>query len=117
MDLVVADAVGAPLLPVSADAVAHLPEPRQGFDVDVDQISWPLPLVALHWNLGFQIPQASEAEPAEGPGDGGEGSLQQARNVPEVEPLVAKFHGVLQLLRIERPPLGAANTPSIRQRS
>jgi len=28
---------------------------------------------------------------------------------------VPQVHGVLQLLRIERPPLGAANTPSIRQ--
>jgi len=32
-----------------------------------------------------------------------------AEGVPEI-------HGVLQLLRIERPTLGAANTPSIRQR-
>jgi hypothetical protein len=29
---------------------------------------------------------------------------------------MAEIHGVLQLLRIERPPLGAANAPSIRQR-
>jgi hypothetical protein len=36
--------------------------------------------------------------------------------VAEVQPLVAEIHGVLQLLRIERPPLGAANTPSIRQK-
>jgi hypothetical protein len=28
---------------------------------------------------------------------------------------VPEVHGVLQLLRIERPPLGAANAPSIRQ--
>jgi hypothetical protein len=26
-----------------------------------------------------------------------------------------QFYGLLQLLRIERPPLGAANAPSIRQ--
>jgi hypothetical protein len=37
--------------------------------------------------------------------------------VAEVEALVTELHGVLQLLRIERPPLGAANTLSIRQRS
>jgi quinolinate synthase len=36
-------------------------------------------------------------------------------DVPEVEPLVAEIHGLLELLRIERPPLGAAHTPSIRQ--
>jgi len=33
--------------------------------------------------------------------------------VPEVEPLVAEIHGLLELLRIERPPLGAAHTPSL----
>jgi hypothetical protein len=35
--------------------------------------------------------------------------------VPEVEPLVAEIHGLLELLRIERPPLGAAHAASIRQ--
>ena len=44
------------------------------------------------------------------------GRLQQSGNVPQMQALMAEFHGVLQLLRIERPPLGAANTPSIRQR-
>jgi hypothetical protein len=37
--------------------------------------------------------------------------------VAEVEALVTEIHGLLQLPRIERPPLGAANTPSISQRS
>jgi hypothetical protein len=35
--------------------------------------------------------------------------------VPEVRPLMAQIHGLLELLRIERPPLGAAHAPSIRQ--
>jgi len=35
--------------------------------------------------------------------------------VAHMHTLVTKRHGVLQLLRIEHPPLGAANTPSIRQ--
>jgi hypothetical protein len=116
MDLVVADAVGAALLPVSGDAVAHLPKPSQGLDVNVDQVSWPLPLVALHRWFGFQVPQSPQPQTAESPGNGGERCLQQPGDVPEVEPLVAEIHGVLQLLRIERPPLGAANTPTIRQR-
>ena len=73
-------------------------------------------VVALDRNLGLQIPQASKAELAEGPGDVGEGSLQQPGDVPEVQPLMAEIHGVLQLLRVERPPLAASNTPSIRQR-
>ena len=39
VDLVVADAVGAALLAVAGDAVAHFPEAGQGFDVDVDQVT------------------------------------------------------------------------------
>ena len=34
---------------------------------------------------------------------------------PEGAALVPELHGLLQLLRIERSPLGAAHTPSIRQ--
>jgi hypothetical protein len=36
--------------------------------------------------------------------------------VPEVQALMAEIHGVLQLLWIERPPLGAAHAASTRQR-
>jgi hypothetical protein len=32
-----------------------------------------------------------------------------------MQALMPELHGTLQVLRIERPPLGAANTPSIRQ--
>jgi hypothetical protein len=37
--------------------------------------------------------------------------------VPQVQSLMTELHGLLLLLRIERPPLSAANTASIRQRS
>jgi len=116
MDLVVADAVGAPLLAIAGDAVAHLPEPRQRLDVNMDQVAWVLPLVPLHWNLGLQVPQTPQPQKAESPGNAGEGRLQQPGNVTEVEPLVAEIHGVLETLWIERPPLGAANTPTFHQR-
>ena len=52
----------------------------------------------------------------QGPGDGGEGSLQQPGDVPEVQALVPETDSLLQLLWIERPPLGAAITKSIPQR-
>jgi hypothetical protein len=74
-----------------------------------------LPLVALHWRFGLEIPQPPETKAVEHPGHGGEGSGQQPGDVPEVEALVTELHGVLLLLRIERPTLGAANTASIRQ--
>ncbi len=36
--------------------------------------------------------------------------------MPEVQPLMTKIHGLLQLLRIERPLLGTAHAASISQR-
>ena len=60
MDLVVAHAVGTTSLPVSGDAVAHLPESGQRLDVNVDQVARPLPLVPLHRWFGIQIAQAPE---------------------------------------------------------
>jgi len=101
MDLVVADAVGAALLAIAGDAVAHLPEPRQRLDVDVEEIAWPVPPIALHWNLGFQVPQMPQPQTAESPGNAGEGRLEQPGNVAEVEPLVAEIHRLLELLRID----------------
>lgn len=57
---------------------------------------------------GIQVAQADPTQMAERPGDDGEGGLQLAGDAPE-------FHGVLQWLRIERPPLSTANVPSTRQ--
>ncbi len=48
MNLVVADTVRAPFLAITGYSVLHIPEVSQGFDVDVEQIAGPLPLVALH---------------------------------------------------------------------
>ena len=115
MNLVVADAIGAPLLAITGDPVAHPAEAGQGFDVDVDQVAWPFPLVALHRRFGIHVPQSPQPKAAESPGDGGEGSLQQPGDVPEVESLVPEMHRLLELLRIERPPLGAAHARSARE--
>ena len=116
MDLVVADPVGTTPLAIAGDAVAHLPEPGQRFDVNVDQVARPVPLVPLHWWFGLQIPQTAQSQTAERPGVGGEGGLQQPGDVAETQTLVAEVDGFLQLLLIERPPLGAARAASIRQR-
>jgi hypothetical protein len=43
------------------------------------------------------------------------GASQSVGDPPEGAALVPEVHGLLQLLRIERPPLVAANAPSIRQ--
>jgi len=81
MNLGVADAVGAPLLAITGDSMAELAEAGQGLDVDVEQIARPLPLVTLHWWLGFKIPETAQVQPAEGPGDGRERGVQQPGDV------------------------------------
>jgi hypothetical protein len=96
--------------------VPHFPEAGQGFDVDVEKIARPLPLVALHWRFGPQVSQPTRSEPVESTGHGRERNRLQPGDVPEMQALVAEIHGLLQLLRIERPPLGAACAASIRQR-
>ena len=76
MQLVASDAIGAPLLPGAVPPVPHLVEPGQGLDVDVDQISWRLPLVALNRRFGLQVSQPPKPESVKCPCDGREGSLQ-----------------------------------------
>jgi hypothetical protein len=74
VDTVVADAGRAALPPVTGDAVADLAKTGELFDVDMDQVSRMLPLVALHWRFGFEISQPPETKEVEHPGHGGEGS-------------------------------------------
>jgi hypothetical protein len=65
--------------------------------------------------LGFQVPQPPESQGLHDPSDRGEGGSLSLGDTPEGAALVPEVHRMLQLLRIERPPLAAANAPSIRQ--
>jgi hypothetical protein len=76
-----------------------------------------LTLVAVDWWFGLKVSQPPQAHAAENPGHGGERCYQKPPDVAEVQPLMPQLYGLLQMPRIERPPLGAANTASIRQRS
>lgn len=116
VDPVVADACGTALLPVAGDAVTHLAEAGQLLDVDVNQAARRLALITLHHRFGLQVPQPPQAQAVQAPGHGGEGCNQQPGDMTQVQPLMAQLHGALEAVRIERPPLGAANTASIRQR-
>jgi len=46
----------------------------------------------LRWSE-VQVPQSPQAEPSEGRGDGGEGSLKQPDDVPQVLPVVVEVRG------------------------
>ena len=96
VDLVVTGAIGAPLLAVASDPMPHLSESDQSLDVDVDQVTGPLSLVALHRGFGLQDSQPPKHESVKGPGDGGEGRPQQPGDVAEVQALVPEIHGLLQ---------------------
>ena len=115
VDLLVAGASRTALTAVAGDAVADPLEPGELFGVDMDHVARLLPLVSLHRRLGVEVPQLSKAQSLHRPRDGRQRSSHSVGNPPEGAALVPEVHGVLQLLRIERPPLGAANTPSIRQ--
>ncbi len=115
VDPVVSDASRAALLPVVCDAVTNLAEAGQLLDVDVNQIAGPLPFVALNRRLWIKVSQPAQPQAVQRSGHGGEGSRQQPGDVSQVEPLMAQLNGALQMLRIEPPPLVAANTASIGQ--
>ena len=116
MDSVVTDTNRTALLPVACDAVSHLAEASRLLEVDVNQVAEPFPFVALKMRLGFQVLQPAQAQAIERSGHGGEGSREQPGDVTLVEPLIAQLNSALQMLRIKRPPLGAANAAPIRQR-
>jgi hypothetical protein len=122
---VVANTSGAVLLAVAGDALPDLAEAAQllllcgslRLDVDVDQVARCLALVALHRRLGLKVPQPTQPQAIESPRHAGAGSGQQLGDLAQVEPLMAELNGALLLMRIKRPPLGAANSPPIRKRS
>ena len=74
-----------------------------------------VPLLALDRRLRFQIPESAHSQSVQGPGHSGERGSQHPSDVPQLQPLMTELHGVLLLLRIERPTLGPANTVMIRQ--
>lgn len=116
MELLVASTTGADLTAVAGDPVTDPLKPSQLLGVDMDHVARLLPLVALNRKLGLQVPQRAKAKRLHHPSHGRQGSSKGLGDPPEVAALVPEVQGMLQLLLIERPPLGAANTPSIRQR-
>lgn len=81
----------------------------------MDHAARALPLVPPHRRFGLEVPQPAQPQGIHYPSDGRERSLEGPGNAAERAALVPEVHGQLQLLRIERPPLGAAHAPSIRQ--
>jgi hypothetical protein len=112
VDTVVADPSRAALLAITRDAVTDLAETGQLLDIDVDQVARCLALVALNWRLGVQVSQPTQAQPVQDPRHSEERSSQEPGDMAQIQALMPELHGALQVLRIERPPLGAADTAS-----
>jgi len=87
----------------------------QLFGVGMDHVAGPCPLIEAHRLSRLQILEPAKPYGREQPTNGGERSCQHPGNATESAALMAEINGVLQLLWIERPPLGAANTTSIHQ--
>jgi hypothetical protein len=83
--------------------------------VDVDHVARPGPLIAAHWLCRLQVLEPAETQGLEHSAHSGERCGQDPGNATERAALMAQIYSVLQLLWIERPPLGAANTASIHQ--
>ena len=58
-------------------------------DCDVNQVAQSLPLVALHRRSWLQVAESPQAEPAEGSGNGGEGSRQPLVSAVQADPSVS----------------------------
>ena len=116
MDHVLTGAIGATLLAVADNSVPHLAEHGQSLDVDMNQVTGPLPFVAPHKRLGLQVSQTVESKTVQSTGERGERRLEQAGDVPEVQTLVTAVDNLLQLRRIKRQTVAAANTASIPER-
>jgi hypothetical protein len=115
MGFLVARTRGAAKAPNASDMVTNTMEPGKLFDVDVDHVARPSPLVSPHRHRWLQVLQAPQAKGFDVAADGGERQGQLARVGPEGASIVLHGHSALQILWIERPPLGAAKTASIHQ--
>jgi hypothetical protein len=61
VDTVVADSSRAALLAAAGDAMTALAKAANLFEVDMDQVSEMVPLVAQYRRLGFQIPDSAQS--------------------------------------------------------
>ena len=88
MHLLVASAGGASFAWITGGPVPNTVEPGQLFDVDMDHVAGPLPLVAPHRRLGFQILEPSQPQGVHHPSDGREGRLEGLGDAAERAALV-----------------------------
>jgi len=66
VDPVAGEAGKTGLLRVASDAVPHLAETGQFFDVDVNQVARQLSFITLHHSLELQVAQPPQAKAAQG---------------------------------------------------
>jgi hypothetical protein len=117
VDTFVADSNRAVLLAAAGDAVTDPLKADQLFGVDLDHVAGLGPLVPADWLFGLQVSQATKPDVLEPTANSRERRCQVFGDALHCEALMAQCPGLLLLLQIERPPLSAAHTPSIRQRS
>ena len=115
MSFFITRTTGGALASISGNPVTDALKAGELFGVDVDHVAWPFPLVATYRLGGLQVLEPAETQGLEHPANGGKRRRQNPGHSSERAALMAEVNSALQLLWIERPPLGAANTASIHQ--
>jgi hypothetical protein len=121
--LLVTRTTGAPKPAISGDPVTDPLKAGQllllrrslRLGIDVDHVAGLCPLVPAYRLGWLQVLKPSKPYGLEHSANGGERRRQHPGHSSERAALMAQVRGVLQLLWIEPPPLGAANTASIHQ--
>ncbi len=81
----------------------------------MDQVAGGTRLVALASKFRHQVAQSPEPKVGVGTGYDRDRSRQQPDDVAAIQPLMSQLHVVLQVSRIERPPLVEVNIALIRK--
>jgi len=117
MNVFITLTTGGALASISGNPLTDAIKAGELFGVNVVHGTWPCPLVATHRLCGLQVLEPVETQGLDHPANGGKRRRQNLGHSSERAALMAEVNCALQLLWIERPPLGAANTASIHKSS
>jgi hypothetical protein len=115
MGLLITRTTGRAQASVTRDPVTHSLKASELLGIYVNHVAGPGPLITVYRLSWLQVLESAEAQGLEHPTDGGEWRRQYPGDATQGAALMAEVNRALQLQWIERPPLVAANTPSIHQ--
>jgi hypothetical protein len=105
MGLLISSPRGAAFTTITGDALTYPLRLGQLYGVDVDLVAGLRRLGPTDWLSGLQVSQATKSYDYEPTPYSGEGCYQLISDAPHRATLMAQSSGLLQLLRIELPPV------------